>query len=91
VYKAIQYSPAWVREGQATSQALAIISALENSQQKGLIPEDYDASLWPARLVALKAASGNADTVAQFDAALTVNAIRYLSNLRIGRVNPKPL
>jgi L,D-transpeptidase YcbB len=91
VYEAIQYSPAWVREGQATPQALAIISALENSQQKGLIPEDYDASRWPARLAALKAAPGNADTVAQFDAALTVNAMRYLSNLRIGRVNPKPL
>jgi murein L,D-transpeptidase YcbB/YkuD len=91
VYETIQYSPAWVRDGQATPQALAIISALENSQQKGLIPEDYDASKWPARLDALKAAPGNADTVAQFDFALTVNAMRYLSNLRIGRVNPKPL
>jgi murein L,D-transpeptidase YcbB/YkuD len=29
--------------------------------------------------------------MAQFDAALTINAMRYLSNLRIGRVNPKPL
>jgi L,D-transpeptidase YcbB len=91
VYEAIQYSPAWVREGQATPQALAVITALENSQQKGLNPEDYDASQWPARLAALKAAPGNADTVANFDAALTVNAMRYLSNLRIGRVNPKPL
>ena len=91
VYEAIQYSPAWVREGQATPQALAIISALENSQQKGLNPEDYDASHWPARQVALKAAPGDADTVAQFDAALTISAMRYLSNLRIGRVNPKPL
>jgi len=91
VYETIEYSPAWVREGQATPQALAIISAIENSQQKGLNPEDYDASHWPARLVTLKAAPGNADTVAQFDAALTVNAMRYLSNLRIGRVNPKPL
>ena len=90
VYEAIQYAPAWVREGQATPQALAIISALANSQQKGLKPEDYDASLWPARLTALKAAPGSADTVAQFDAALTVCALRYLSNLRIGRVNPKP-
>ena len=90
VYEAIQYSPAWVREGQVTQQALAIISALGNSQQKGLNPEDYDASHWPARLSALKAAPGNADTLAQFDAALTVNAMRYLSNLRIGRVNPKP-
>ncbi|MGA2653700.1 MAG: L,D-transpeptidase family protein [Terracidiphilus sp.] len=91
VYEAIQYSPAWVREGQATPQALAIITALENSQQKGLQPEDYDSSQWAARLAALKAAPGNADTVANFDATLTVNAMRYLSNLRIGRVNPKPL
>jgi murein L,D-transpeptidase YcbB/YkuD len=91
VYEAIQYAPAWVREGQVTPQALAIISALENSQQKGLNPDDYDASHWSARLAALKAAPGNADTVAQFDAALTINAIRYLSNLRIGRVNPEPL
>jgi len=90
VYEAIQYAPAWVREGQVTPQALVIISALENSQQKGLNPEDYDASRWPARLVALKATSGSADTVAQFDAALTIGAMRYLSNLRIGRVNPKP-
>ncbi len=91
MYEAIHYTPAWVREGQATPQALAVISALEDSQQKGLNPEDYDASSWPARLVALKAASGNADIVAQFDAALTIGTMRYLSNLRIGRLNPKPL
>jgi len=91
VYEAIQYSPAWVREGQATPQAISAISALENSQQKGLNPEDYDASHWSELLAALKAAPGNPDTVAQFDNALTVKAMRYLSNLRIGRVNPKPL
>jgi hypothetical protein len=78
------------REGQPTPQALAVISALEDSQKKGLNPEDYDASQWPARVVALKAGSANADTVAQFDAALTISAMRYLSNLRIGRLSPKP-
>ena len=91
VYEAIQYSPAWVRQGQPTPQALALISALDNSQQKGLDPADYDTSQWPARLAALKAATGNAEGVANFDVALTFNAMRYLSNLRIGRVNPKPL
>jgi murein L,D-transpeptidase YcbB/YkuD len=91
VYEAIQYSPAWVREGQATPQAIAVISAIESSQQKGLNPEDYDASHWPGRMATLKAAPGNADTVANFDFALTVSALKYLSNLRIGRVNPKPL
>jgi murein L,D-transpeptidase YcbB/YkuD len=90
-YEAIHYAPAWVHEGQPTAQALAVISALEDSQKKGLNPEDYDVSLWPARLAALKDGSRNADTVAQFDAALTIGAMRYLSNLRIGRLNPKPL
>jgi murein L,D-transpeptidase YcbB/YkuD len=80
-----------VREGQATPQAIAVISAIESSRQKGLNPEDYDASHWPERMAALKSVPGNADTVANFDAALTVDAMRYLSNLRIGRVNPKPL
>jgi murein L,D-transpeptidase YcbB/YkuD len=90
-YEDIHYAPAWVREGQATPQALAVISALEDSQKKGLNPEDYDASLWPARLAALRAGSGDADTVAQFDAALTISAMRYLSSLRTGRLNPQPM
>ena len=56
---------------------------------KGLTPEDYDASRWSSRLNALKSAPGDATTVANFDAALTVSAMRYISDLHIGRVNPK--
>ncbi|MDR3724296.1 MAG: L,D-transpeptidase family protein [Terracidiphilus sp.] len=91
VYEATQSAPAWIRREQATSQALAVISALEHSQLKGLDPEDYDASLWPARLEALKAARGDAATLARFNVELTVSALRYLSDLRTGRLNPKPL
>jgi murein L,D-transpeptidase YcbB/YkuD len=91
VYEAIQYTPAWLRAGQATPQALSVISALQHSQVKGLNPDDYDASLWSARLEALKAAHGDAAAAAQFDVELTACALRYLSNLRTGRVNPKPL
>jgi murein L,D-transpeptidase YcbB/YkuD len=90
VYEALHFAPAWVHDGRSTPQALAVIAALESSQQKGLNPEDYDASRWPARLAALQASSGNADTVAHFDVALTVSAMRYLSNLHTGRMNPKP-
>ena len=64
VYEETQYSPAWVREGQATPQAITVISAIESSQQKGLNPEDYDASHWPERMAALKAAPGKADIYA---------------------------
>ncbi len=72
-----------------TPQALAVIATLENSVHKGLNPDDYDASLWPARLDKLKATPGDAPTVAHFDAALTVGTMRYISDLHIGRVNPK--
>jgi murein L,D-transpeptidase YcbB/YkuD len=79
----------WVRDGQASPQALAIIAEFVSSQKRGLIPEDYDASRWPQRLNALKVSSGNPDTLAHFDAALTVCAMRYISDLHTGRVNPQ--
>src|SRR5271163_3438166 len=88
-YQSVNYAPVWVRDGQPTPQALVVITALEASQHKGLSPEDYDASEWPARLTTLKGSAGNADTVARFDATLTVATMRYISDLHIGRVNPK--
>jgi murein L,D-transpeptidase YcbB/YkuD len=61
----------------------------KQAQQKGLDPDDYDAARWPRRLQQLAATPGDAAVVARFDAALTVNAMRYISNLHIGRVNPR--
>jgi murein L,D-transpeptidase YcbB/YkuD len=89
LYQSVNYAPVWVRDGQATPQALAVITAFQSSRQKGLNPEDYDASRWPQRLAALKSSPGDANTVAHFDAALTVCVMRYISGLHIGRVNPK--
>ena len=91
LYKATNYAPVWIRDGQASPQALAVIAEFVGSQKRGLIPEDYDASRWPQRLSALKVSSGNPDTLARFDAALTVCAMRYISDLHSGRVNPEAL
>jgi murein L,D-transpeptidase YcbB/YkuD len=88
-YEADNYSPVWIRDGQCTPQAVAMIAALEGSQHKGLDSEDYDATRWPSRLAALKVASADPTTVATFDVALTVSAMRYISDLHIGRLNPK--
>jgi L,D-transpeptidase YcbB len=88
-YESVNYAPVWVRNGQPTPQALAVIAALENSVHKGLNPEDYDASLWTQRLDAFKGSPVSADTIAKFDAALTVGTMRYISDVHIGRVNPK--
>ena len=57
-----------------------------SSSGKGLNPDDYDASLWSGRVQ--KLAGKNDDDVATFDAAMTVCVMRYISDLRIGRVNP---
>jgi murein L,D-transpeptidase YcbB/YkuD len=89
LYKATNYKAVWIRDGQASPQALAVIGEFAGSQKRGLIPEDYDASRWKQRLSGLKVSSGNPDTQARFDAALTVCAMRYISDLHSGRVNPE--
>ncbi|MGB8478325.1 MAG: L,D-transpeptidase family protein [Acidobacteriaceae bacterium] len=89
LYQGSNFSPVWLTaNGQPTQQALAVIQALESSRQKGLIPDDYDAARWQGRLAALKA-KADPTTEANFDAALTVCTLRYISDLHIGRVNPK--
>ena len=85
-YDTSSYAPLWLNGNQPTPQATAIIALLQNSVHKGLNPDDYDASHWQGRLDGLKTANDMA--LADFDAALTVGLMRYISDLHIGRVNP---
>jgi len=81
----------WVRGMQPTPQAQQLIAILLDADQKGLSAEDYDGLRWSGRLAKLKPAASNpseADAV-RFDAALTVCVMRYVSDLHIGKVNPK--
>jgi L,D-transpeptidase YcbB len=81
----------WVRGMQPTPQAQQVIAILLNADQKGLSAEDYDGPRWSERLAKLKPAASNpseADAV-RFDVALTVCVMRYVSDLHIGKVNPK--
>jgi murein L,D-transpeptidase YcbB/YkuD len=80
------YELAWTREGKPTATALAFIDQFDDAAAKGLNPEDYDTTLWPGRVE--KLAGGTADAISEFDVAMTVNVMRYISDLRIGRVNP---
>ena len=85
-YAQRDWDPAWVDNHKATDQAIALTTLFATSAGKGLNPQDYDAPLWPARLHLL--ADANDQQVAQFDTAMTVAAMRYVSDLHIGRVNP---
>jgi len=82
---------AWVHDGQPTAQAQAMIRLFKQAALKGLVPDDYDAPRWDARLAKLVPSNPlPADTdLAHFDLALTVCAERYLSALHIGRIDPQ--
>jgi len=85
-YEDRNYEVAWTRDGAPTAPAKAFIQAFQDAASKGLIPEDYDAPRWADRIQALN--SKSEDAISLFDVAMTVNVMRYISDLRIGRVNP---
>ncbi len=85
-YESAAYAPAWFQQGRLSPQADSTIQLLQDAWKKGLDPEDYDGSRWAERRQGLQRSAAD---VAAFDVALTVSAMRYLSDLRVGRVNPK--
>jgi len=85
-YEPTGFASAWVQGLQPVPQALSLIELFRNAWRKGFDPEDYDASRWDQRIGALQSSAG---AVARFDVALTVCTMRYVSNLRIGRINPR--
>ena len=82
------FTPAWLQGSQPLPQALLLIELFRDAGKKGLDPEDYDGSRWEQRIGALQGSAGGA-AVARFDVALTVCTMRYVSDLRIGRINPQ--
>jgi len=87
-YESSAYAPAWLHSPQPSPQALAMIEVFKAAWKRGLQPEDYDASLWEGRIRELQ----NSDVdPAPFDVALTVCTMRFVSDLHIGRINPKHL
>ena len=89
------YELAWLRDLKPTPEAVAFIQAFQDAGAKGLNPEDYDAWRWPGRVTQIAqiaaandTSSAAGTTVGQFDAAMTICIMRYISDLRVGRVNP---
>jgi L,D-transpeptidase YcbB len=92
------YELAWTRDGSPTKAAQQLMQMFADAAQKGLIPEDYDASRWAGRVAQLEKirrthedSDEAQDAVAQYDAAMTISAMRYFADLHLGRVNPQAL
>jgi L,D-transpeptidase YcbB len=94
-YRPSGYVLAWIYDGKPTDRAQEMIQVFLRADVEGLNPEDYDGPRWAARLARFKnsasADSPAAQDQARFDLALTVCAMRYISAVRIGRINPKHL
>lgn len=89
-YDEAGYKLGWSRGGKPTPQALEMIALLENADEKGLSEIDYDGERWQQRLTALQGA-GSESALIKFDVALTVSAMRYISDLHLGKVDPRTL
>jgi L,D-transpeptidase YcbB len=91
-YASGQYSPVWLNNGEPTLQARSMIESFKQASLKGLDSEDYDSSRWDARLAMFQTGAQQPaqSAMLQFDLALTICAMRYLSDLHDGRANPQP-
>ena len=87
---------AWFdRDGNPTSQAYQIASILAQAADKGLDPHAYRGDVWIERLNDIK--SGKIKETGQerlyrlapVDAGLSVSLMRYVTDLRMGRIDPK--
>lgn len=89
-YRLAGYCLAWTVDSHPTPQALAVIRVLEDADAQGLNPADYDGPRWAGRVAALERSKPPAETdLIRFDVALTVSAMRYISDLHFGRVDPR--
>ena len=89
LYESTNFAPLWIKSDEPTSQATYLIEAFRTSRLKGLNPSDYGGENLATQSKSLKGASAAAR--ASFDASLTMATMRYVSDLRIGRINPKHL
>jgi L,D-transpeptidase YcbB len=92
LYSGVGWQPVWTKGGRPTPAARSAVDVLSNAQERGLHPDDYDAALLRRRLQALeRAPTSSARDVGWFDVALSVGVLRHVSDVHIGRVNPKNL
>lgn len=88
-YEASGDSLPWITERRPSAQAHAIIQELQQADNEGLNPVDYDGPRWAARLAVVGGGRAAEPELVRFDLAVTISTMRYISDLHRGRVNPR--
>ena len=92
LYSASEWQPLWTASARPTAEARTVIDLLRSADERGLHPDDYDAPTLQRRFDALTASQHPAARdIAWFDLALSIGILRHISDVHIGRVNPKNL
>jgi murein L,D-transpeptidase YcbB/YkuD len=92
LYTPSDWRPVWTANGVPITAARQAIDVLRAAQDRGLHPEDYDVALLDQEYRKLASgAPSSASEVGRFDVTLSVALMRHLSDVHIGRVNPKNL
>lgn len=79
----------WIFDRRPSAQAQAIIKIFKLADEEGLNPVDYDGPRWDGRLASVDVGHVPESRLVRFDLAVTVSAMRYVSDLHRGRVNPR--
>jgi murein L,D-transpeptidase YcbB/YkuD len=80
----------WTRDDAPTDQAWAVILSFLEAETRGLRATDYDAEWLEEKARALDSDLEAApEEMALFDLAVTISLMRYLSDLRVGRIDPR--
>lgn len=92
LYAPRAYAPLWLAGGRPVAPAADAVRALLGADALGLAAADYDAArLEGTRRGLASGAMATPESLARFDVALSVGFLRFVSDLHIGRVNPKQL
>ena len=83
-------APVWVAGGRLSGAGVAAVSELGAAADQGLVPADYDAPTLAGLARGYPHRSWNALALARFDLLLSLDLIRYLDDLRAGRVRAAP-
>ena len=81
-------SPLWVAHGRPTPQADSVLDELARAAERGLDPADYDAGTLARLRESLDSTADHGPEVARFDAGMSLAAMRAITHIDRGRVEP---
>jgi murein L,D-transpeptidase YcbB/YkuD len=92
LYEPVANAPVWFAGRRPLPQAQDVIRVLREADTRGLPPGEYDVDLLAQWWAAANGEPGlDARETGLFDAALSLDYMRHLADVHLGRINPKEL